>query len=49
MALSIGSVNELGGRVTRETLEGVRAMPIDEASRTKILVENARRLFRLAV
>jgi len=41
--------NELGGRVTRETLEGVMAMPIDEASRRKILVDNARRLFRLPV
>ena len=40
---------ELGGRVTRETLEGVMTMPIDEASRRKILVDNARRLFRLPV
>ncbi len=38
-----------GVRVTRETLEGVMAMPIDDASRKKILVDNARRLFRLPV
>jgi len=41
--------NQLGERVTRETLEGVMAMPIEEASRRKILVENARRIFRLPV
>jgi predicted TIM-barrel fold metal-dependent hydrolase len=35
--------------VTPETLAGVRAMPIDEASRHKILADNARRLFRLPV
>ena len=38
-----------GERVTRETLEGVTAIPIDDASRKKILVDNARRLFRLPV
>ena len=41
--------NQLGERVTRETLEGVRAMPISEESRRKILGENARRIFRLPV
>jgi predicted TIM-barrel fold metal-dependent hydrolase len=41
--------NQLGERVTRETLEGVRAMPISEESRRKILAENARRIFRLPV
>lgn len=39
--------NQLGERVTRETLEGVRAMPISEESRRKILADNARRIFRL--
>jgi aminocarboxymuconate-semialdehyde decarboxylase len=41
--------NELGARVIRETLDGVRAMPIDEADRQKIFAGNARRLFRLPV
>jgi predicted TIM-barrel fold metal-dependent hydrolase len=41
--------NQLGKRVTRETIEGVMAMPIDEDSRKKILSDNARRLFRLPV
>jgi len=36
-------------RVTRETIEGVQAMPIDEVSRRKIFADNARRLFRLPV
>ena len=39
--------NELGSRVYRETIAGVEAMPIDEASRAKIYEGNARRLFRL--
>jgi len=39
--------NELGDRVYRETIAGVDAMSIDEASRTKIYEGNARRLFRL--
>jgi predicted TIM-barrel fold metal-dependent hydrolase len=39
--------NELGGRLYRETIPAVEAMPIDEASRQKIFEGNARRLFRL--
>lgn len=39
--------NELGARVYRETIAGVDAMPIDQASRFKIWEGNARRLFRL--
>jgi predicted TIM-barrel fold metal-dependent hydrolase len=39
--------NELGARLYRETIPAVLAMPIDEASRRKILSANARRLFRL--
>ncbi len=39
--------NELGARVYRETIAGVEAMPIDEASRFKIWESNARQLFRL--
>lgn len=38
--------NQLGERVTRETIAAVRAMPIVEASRQKIFADNARRLFR---
>jgi aminocarboxymuconate-semialdehyde decarboxylase len=41
--------NQLGERVTRETLAGVQAMPISEESRRKILAENAGRIFRLPV
>ena len=41
--------NQLGERVIRETIEGVKAMPIDEASKRKIFADNARRLFRLPV
>ncbi|HEY7292813.1 MAG TPA: amidohydrolase family protein [Vicinamibacterales bacterium] len=40
--------NELGTRLYRETIPAVQAMPIDDASRAKILSGNARRLFRLA-
>jgi predicted TIM-barrel fold metal-dependent hydrolase len=40
--------NELGARLYRETIPAVQAMPIDDASREKILSGNARRLFRLA-
>jgi len=39
--------NELGDRVYRETIAGVDAMAIDEATRSKIYEGNARRLFRL--
>lgn len=39
--------NELGERVYRETIAGVEAMPIDDASKAKIYEGNARRLFRL--
>jgi aminocarboxymuconate-semialdehyde decarboxylase len=41
--------NQLGERVTRETIEGIEAMPIDAASKNKIYADNARRLFRLPV
>jgi predicted TIM-barrel fold metal-dependent hydrolase len=41
--------NQLGERVTRKTIEGVQAMPIDEISRKKIFADNARRLFRLPI
>jgi predicted TIM-barrel fold metal-dependent hydrolase len=41
--------NQLGERVARETIAGVKAMPIDEISRKKIFADNARRLFRLPV
>ena len=41
--------NQLGERVTRETIDGVEAMPIDAASKKKIYADNARRLFRLPV
>ena len=41
--------NQLGERVTRETIEGVEAMPIDAAAKKKIYADNARRLFRLPV
>ena len=41
--------NQLGERVTRETIAGVQAMPTDDASRQKIFADNARRLFRLPV
>jgi aminocarboxymuconate-semialdehyde decarboxylase len=40
--------NELGARVYRETIAGVDAMPIDDASKAQIYEGNARRLFRLA-
>jgi predicted TIM-barrel fold metal-dependent hydrolase len=36
-------------RVIRETMEGVQAMPMDEASRKKVFADNARRPFRLSV
>jgi len=39
--------NELGARVYRETIAGVDAMPIDDASRARIYEDNARRLFQL--
>ncbi|HEY7292810.1 MAG TPA: hypothetical protein VH583_23430 [Vicinamibacterales bacterium] len=39
--------NELGARLYRETLPAVQVMPIDAASREKILSGNARRLFKL--
>jgi aminocarboxymuconate-semialdehyde decarboxylase len=39
--------NKLGARVYRETIAGVDAMPIDDASKAKIYEGNARRLFRL--
>jgi predicted TIM-barrel fold metal-dependent hydrolase len=41
--------NQLGERVTRETIEGVETMPIDAAAKKKIYADNARRLFRLPV
>jgi predicted TIM-barrel fold metal-dependent hydrolase len=41
--------NQLGERVIRETIEGVEAMPIDEANKKKLFADNARRLFRLPV
>jgi len=41
--------NQLGERVTRETIAGVQGMPIDDASKQRIFGDNARRLFRLPV
>ena len=40
--------NELGARVYRDTIAGVDAMSIDDASKAKIYEGNARRLFHLA-
>ena len=40
--------NQLGERVTRETIEGVEAMPIDAAAKKKIYADNARRLLQAA-
>ena len=39
--------NQLGARLSRETIAAVAAMPIDEESRRKIFADNARQLFRL--
>ena len=41
--------NQLGERVTRETIAGIEAMAIPEESRRKIFADNARRIFRLPV